>query len=376
MKNVQEKEKNSKRMIIIIVCVVLILIIAFVLIFIGRNNSSSDGNLLDSNEPVLTDPEQPSSLASDTEELLNTYKKLDTISVSLDKISFVNSLGIEVGSKMDVYVYSTPKFVGTFEVMEENGVKYITGMKQVLDAIDLEDGEHHLALLLNGEVLGYVSIAISRDHEDNPITEEETSENTEGSDGSLPSVETKEEVVVEIESISYQTKEVQEVNMKRGERKVTTAGVEGSKEVTYKVTYDNSHREIKREKLSEKITKNSVDEVVMVGISDYNINTSTYVEYAGPLCKTLNSIGNMCDETEMNFKAISVDSNPIITCIAETCLTNQVNEHISATWKPNSVLLEATYQGETRYFFTNKAADTQKLTLEDCEKYGLACGSW
>ena len=189
-------------------------------------------------------------------------------------------------------------------------------------------------------------------------------------------LETKEEVVVEIESISYQTKEVQEVNMKRGERKVTTAGVEGSKEVTYKVAYDNSHREIKREKLSEKITKNSVDEVVMVGISDYNINTSTYVEYAGPLCKTLNSIGNMCDETEMNFKAISVDSNPIITCIAETCLTNQVNEHISATWKPNSVLLEATYQGETRYFFTNKATDTQKLTLEDCEKYGLACGSW
>ena len=80
-------------------------------------------------------------------------------------------------------------------------------------------------------------------------------------------------------------------------------------------------------------------------------------------------------ENDKNFKAISVDGKPIIVCIADVCQVNEVNVHLSASWSSGASLV-ATYEGQTRYFFTNKATDTQKLTMEDCTKYGLACGSW
>ena len=112
-----------------------------------------------------------------------------------------------------------------------------------------------------------------------------------------------------------------------------------------------------------------------VGVSDYNVNTATYIEYAGPMCKTVSSNGVTCEENDKNFKAISVDGKPIIVCIADVCQVNEVNVHLSASWSSGASLV-ATYEGQTRYFFTNKATDTQKLTMEDCTKYGLACGSW
>ena len=362
-----EKKKISKKAMIVgaVICVLVILAVVLVLVWFEKNKPETTLDEPNGNEPVLEEPDRTSALARDTEDLLNSYHELATTEVSLEKIAFSSAVNLEVGSFLEVYVYSSPKFVGTFEVREENGVKYISGMKEVIDSLSLESGEHHLALVLNDEVLGYVTITLSALNSE----EEKPEEVFFGSEN------TREETIVETEMINFNTKEVNNTNMKRGTRKATTVGVNGSKEVTYKVTYDSNNKEIKREKVAEKVLKDAVDEVVAVGVSDYNVNTSTYIEYAGPMCKTVSSNGVTCEENDKNFKAISVDGKPIIVCIADVCQVNEVNVHLSASWSSGASLV-ATYEGQTRYFFTNKATDTQKLTMEDCTKYGLACGSW
>lgn len=75
-------------------------------------------------------------------------------------------------------------------------------------------------------------------------------------------VEIKKET--ETERIPYEKKTVYSDNLNKGTSKVTTAGEEGTKEVTYKVTYVDGKEE-SREKAEEKITQEPVTEVTSIG---------------------------------------------------------------------------------------------------------------
>lgn len=76
------------------------------------------------------------------------------------------------------------------------------------------------------------------------------------------------------ETIKFTTKEVKTDTLYVGERKVQTSGVNGTKEVTYKVTYVDG-KETKRDYVSEKITKQPVAEVVNVGTKSKPANQNT-----------------------------------------------------------------------------------------------------
>ena len=66
------------------------------------------------------------------------------------------------------------------------------------------------------------------------------------------------------ETIKF-TKETKEnIHMLKGETKVVQKGVDGEKTLEYKVTYENG-KEVKREKISEKVTKQPVKEIIEVG---------------------------------------------------------------------------------------------------------------
>lgn len=78
----------------------------------------------------------------------------------------------------------------------------------------------------------------------------------------ITSIVTEEEVYNE--TIAYETKYVNDDNMKKGAEKVTTEGQEGEKIVTANVTYVNGI-ETKREILNEEVTTEAVDEVIAVG---------------------------------------------------------------------------------------------------------------
>ena len=74
--------------------------------------------------------------------------------------------------------------------------------------------------------------------------------------------EVKEEVVTE--KIAYTTKEVYSDDIAEGEKVVTQKGVDGEKEITYKVTYVDG-KETARELVSEKIVKDPVEEIITIG---------------------------------------------------------------------------------------------------------------
>lgn len=74
--------------------------------------------------------------------------------------------------------------------------------------------------------------------------------------------ETKEEK--KTETIAFEKETRNNPKLKKGETKVVQKGVNGTKEITYKVTLENG-KEVNREKVSEKITKEPVKEIVEVG---------------------------------------------------------------------------------------------------------------
>ncbi|MEY8462083.1 G5 domain-containing protein [Streptococcus merionis] len=71
----------------------------------------------------------------------------------------------------------------------------------------------------------------------------------------------------ETQDIAYETKEVLNPNLPKGERKVTTPGQKGQKTITYKVKKQGD-KVISREKISEQVTKAPVTEVVEVGTKE------------------------------------------------------------------------------------------------------------
>ncbi len=82
---------------------------------------------------------------------------------------------------------------------------------------------------------------------------------TEGMEIVVKRVEYKEET--RTEAIAFKTVEKQSDALAAGTSEVTQEGVEGSKEVTYKVKYVDS-KEVSKEVLSEKVIKEPVDKIV------------------------------------------------------------------------------------------------------------------
>lgn len=74
----------------------------------------------------------------------------------------------------------------------------------------------------------------------------------------------KYEEITKEESIDFEVVQKKDKDVKWREKKVKQKGEKGIKEIKYKVTYKNGE-EIKREKVSSEITKESVDEITVVG---------------------------------------------------------------------------------------------------------------
>lgn len=150
---------NKKYLIAIVIVVLLVVSSVFIGIKVFSNN---DTNNTQAKEPN-TKP------ANNTEELITNSKELENTKISKDKIEFSNGLNITSGDKIAIWLYSSPKFLGWFEVKEENGTKYVSGLEKALEEKNIDSGSHHLAITnKDNETLGYISIDIN---EDNNIVE-------------------------------------------------------------------------------------------------------------------------------------------------------------------------------------------------------------
>lgn len=143
---------NLKKKYLIIVVIILLAVSVFVGIKVFSNNNNKESKV---------DLKAP---ANNTEELLTNSKEIVNANVSKNKIEFNDDINITNGNKIALWLYSTPKFLGWYEVKEENGIKYIDGLEQALNKENVESGSHHLVIVNeDNNTLGYVNIEINED---------------------------------------------------------------------------------------------------------------------------------------------------------------------------------------------------------------------
>lgn len=113
-------------------------------------------------------------------------------------------------------------------------------------------------------------------------------------------IETKE--LQEKETIKYNTERRNDNTLIKGEESIITEGVDGEKTIIYEVKYKDG-KEVIRNKLSEAITKEPINEVIAVG---------TYVAPSNSIPNTNNSSSNNSSSSQQEnsnlpFKAICND---------------------------------------------------------------------
>jgi len=358
---------KDKKKIFIIALVIAILVIGVVLalVFLKKDESKNENG--NTNTPV-ENVKIPDAPAENTESLLEELDKVEVSTLTNDVIEFAKDVQIEKGDKVAVWVYSTPKFLGYFDVVVEGGVKKIKGLEAAMKKLDIEPGEHNLAIVTEeGTSVGYIDVYI----EDNKVFEDEEA-------AEISKYTTKE--VIEEETINYQTTTKTDNSKKPGSKEVTQKGVNGVKEITYKVTYDEEGNEVSREKVSEKVIKNAVDEIIVVGPNGYNVNTAKITtRFPGFMCnesQTMEYDGQkVCDDSKMlpSFMAIAIDRGPIKVVTLDGVAITPITITKSGDW------YVGTYKGQTYYFEARGGGidpNGEPLTMEECKEFNLSCGVW
>lgn len=353
---------KDKKKLLLIGGIILLLVLGVVLYFVLFNTDKPNPPKEEKPEDKVVAP------ATNTEELVQEMQVIENTTITEDEIVFSSDIELEVNEKIAVWIYSEPKFLGYFDVVEQDGVKKIKGLKEAMKELKIEPGNHNIAIVTKeGESVGYIDVYV----EENKIFEDEQK--------AIESKYTTEEITETVE-VKYQTETKKDANKKSGNREVTQKGVNGEIEVTYKVTYDENGNEISREKISEKETKKAINEIVVVGSADYNINSSKITdEFIGFMCsesQTMTYDGQLvCDDSlELpSFKVISIDNG----ALKVVTLNGAAITPITVTRSGN--LYVGKYKGATHYFEPRGGGgnpDGEPLTLELCKQYNLSCGAW
>lgn len=340
---------------------IFVLLLLLSLILVGCNKKEETNN----QEQQKVEEKQPEAPATNTEELITKSEKIEITSVSKNTIEFKETDKVKAGDKVAVWLYSKPKFLGYFDVIEENGVKKIQGLEEALKKVKVEAGDHNIAITTEkGESIGHVEIYIDETKE---VFEEK------------PPVFTYKEVV-ETKEISFKTTKKTNTNLKKGTTKTIQKGSKGTKEITYKVKYDESGKEVSREVISEKITKEAVDAIIETGASEFNTNTDKITgSFFGPACtsdKLTTYEGQpMCNEMEYElpqYSATKVGNIGIVTHIAGAKLSTPVR-----VTKQANGLYKGKYQGKDWYFDPRGGSgEPGTLTSEKCKELNITCGTW
>lgn len=139
--------KSNRKRNLIILGVVLLIIIIGVYIFIKNNEKREN--------------KYP---AYNTEELYELYKPLEIKKLNKDEIIFSDKHNLNENEKIDVWVYSKPTYLGSYNIIIENKDKKIKGFNADLKKLSLEAGKHDMVFVSkkNGTI-GYVEINIGDD---------------------------------------------------------------------------------------------------------------------------------------------------------------------------------------------------------------------
>ena len=372
---------RTKILIAVVAFLVVGGMVTIVILMGGRKNDDEVVFIRNEDNSVTVDDETIFPPAANTSDLKKRQSKLSAEVVDQDKIEFRDDVGLSVGEKIAVWVYSEPKFLGFFEIKVVGGVKYIEGLAEAIANLNIEPGVHNIAIVTSeGRPVGYIDIYIEDGGE---IKEEKPSE--EGSAG------TEKNEVVE-EKIAFASRTENEVNMLRGVTKITQVGKDGVKRITYSVKYDKDGKEVSRVKIEEKISRQAVEQVTKIGVSDFNMNTDIITGLSG---------GQMCLPSEYsetygcgmyvptnksfftftlkgkNYLFCAADDN---RCVGATDVPVTIKPALSVAVKETTAgatVSEAMYAGSLHILdYAVGMDDPPALTEATCAKYGLACGRW
>lgn len=191
------------------------------------------------------------------------------------------------------------------------------------------------------------------------------------------------------ETINYSTQEIQEVNLPRGQRQTSQAGKNGIKRITYKVTYNSNDTEISRTKVSESVISQPVNQIIKVGVSDFNLNTSKLEQevYTMESCIesefVIDNNGAYCTVPK-NFSGVVINGTLYLTAYLtsndHTVPSDIINIRPIIPLKLTNNqfgVYNGNYNGTNYYFMPSVGTSPNRaLTQNDCDNYGLACGRW
>lgn len=369
-------KKLSKKTIIICVSLVVVVMAVIIGLVINKDNNT-----------------KVSSNATDIKSILNSATKLDVNINSAKRVELTN-IDLKDNEKVKIWVFSEPIYLGEFNLINDNGKYYLENLESLLKSKNLSNGNHKVLLLQSDKALGYFNITIQDNtllsSEEMPEIPDDTTDNDPEGDSQTTQGSgkiTTKTIKVE-EEIAFETEEVEEKNMLKGQRETAVAGTKGKKAITYKVTYDENNNEVKREKVSEKITKEPKKAQVKVGISDYNLNNNIeYTIQSGLICDE-DSARSMdyqeCntekDTTYSYYQSIEFSGKNYIICFNEKECDDYFDVHFKSSSKPlisrYQSIYTVTYNGRKYFLDARSGRQGNVLTEDICKNMGLVCNRW
>lgn len=257
-------------------------------------------------------------------------KNDDKASISLKKIICISLIFIFI---MTVAVAATNTKLNNVKIILASGyeMNVLTSKKQIAEILD----ENHIILLedekvtpdLQEELSDNKTIKITKKvAEEIETPEVEETSKTVSVEEILKTYDTiVEKIVVEKVKIPYETITKNVATSGTKQDKIVQYGVDGLKEVTYKIKYQNE-KEIEKKEISSKIIRKPVDKIVEVRNTQVTTRSGgTTVRYAGKWSYSESELDLLCAITAQEC---SSSYNGALAVITTACNRTQ-----SSKWK-------------------------------------------
>lgn len=176
------------------------------------------------------------------------------------------------------------------------------------------------------------------------------------------------------ETIAFTEENTTTANLPRGHSVITREGVNGERAVSYLVSFNQDGVILEFKKQSETITRSPVNQLVLTGTSDYNLNAGIMVtNYSSYTCLAIEGAnGYDCADEVKLASAYQLADGPIYL----QYFTDTSGQARSFT-SPITVAHGSTFSFNGQlYLFGVILSSTTTLDATFCNNHGLACGSW
>ena len=137
-------DKEKKKIILIVMGVILVsVVVGFGTAIIVKQNANKEMTNL---RNILND-------SLEIRAIVNEDKTLELVSWA----------GKDEISKVEVWAFSNPVYLGEVNVVEKDNKYYLEGLNDILKDKSLELGSHRLLVMRDGKALGYIKIEITED---------------------------------------------------------------------------------------------------------------------------------------------------------------------------------------------------------------------